>query len=173
MSENDIKAEDSMTPPESEVEVVEVVHEMQEVSGGMSNTNAIDKAIAQLIDINESNIVHEPTCFICSSPHRTVIEDKYVENKDMADWVIFPGKIAENGYTPDDDLFALIRNAHLYVCPSKQEGFGITFLEAMGLGVPTILSNASCIPEVAGDAGHKTMSSSPAQCLLRVADPTP
>lgn len=36
--------------------------------------------------------------------------------------------------------------------PSKYEGFGMPVLEAMQNGSPVVASNASCIPEVAGDA---------------------
>jgi glycosyltransferase involved in cell wall biosynthesis len=76
----------------------------------------------------------------------------YVEHKDLTKSVVFPGKVAPNGYTPDQDLLWIMKQAHLYVCPSKQEGFGITFLEAMAMSLPVILSNASCLPEIGQDA---------------------
>ena len=41
---------------------------------------------------------------------------------------------------------------HLFVYPSRYEGFGLPLAEAMACGVPTITSNASSLPEVAGDA---------------------
>jgi glycosyltransferase involved in cell wall biosynthesis len=34
------------------------------------------------------------------------------------------------------------------------EGFGLPGLEAMGYGAPVISSNATCLPEVYGDAAH-------------------
>jgi len=36
--------------------------------------------------------------------------------------------------------------------PSLYEGFGLPVLEAMACGVPVICSNASSLPEVAGEA---------------------
>jgi glycosyltransferase involved in cell wall biosynthesis len=38
------------------------------------------------------------------------------------------------------------------VYPSLFEGFGLPVLEAMACGTPAITSNASALPEVAGDA---------------------
>ena len=34
------------------------------------------------------------------------------------------------------------------------EGFGLPGLEAMGYGAPVVSSNATCLPEVYGDAAH-------------------
>ncbi|GAU82900.1 glycosyltransferase family 1 protein [Bosea sp. BIWAKO-01] len=55
-------------------------------------------------------------------------------------------------YVPMDTLYALIRGARAVLFPSLYEGFGLPVLEAMLLGTPTITSNTSSLPEVAGDA---------------------
>lgn len=52
----------------------------------------------------------------------------------------------------DKDLFWAYKNAKCFVFPSQYEGFGIPILEAFQAKCPTILSNCSCFPEVAGDA---------------------
>ena len=49
-------------------------------------------------------------------------------------------------------LSQLYRFARLFVYPSLYEGFGIPILEAFVQQVPVALSNASCFPEVAGNA---------------------
>lgn len=51
-----------------------------------------------------------------------------------------------------DDLPLIYSAARLFVFPSLYEGFGLPVLEAMSSGVPVITSNASCLPEVAGEA---------------------
>ncbi len=56
------------------------------------------------------------------------------------------------GFTPDDDLPALYAMAMLFVYPSLYEGFGLPVAEAMACGIPVLSSNASSLPEVAGDA---------------------
>ena len=50
-------------------------------------------------------------------------------------------------------LARLYRDAIFFVFPSKYEGFGMPILEAMIRNCPVALSNASCFPEIAGDAG--------------------
>jgi len=60
--------------------------------------------------------------------------------------VIFPG------YVADADLPTLLSGAQLFAFPSLYEGFGFPVLEAMACGVPVVCSNASSLPEVAGDA---------------------
>jgi glycosyltransferase involved in cell wall biosynthesis len=57
-------------------------------------------------------------------------------------------------FVPDDQLNWLYAHATAYVFPSLMEGFGLPGLEAMGHGLPVISSNATCLPEVYGDAAY-------------------
>lgn len=56
------------------------------------------------------------------------------------------------GFLPDEEVSKLYGLALSLVHPSKMEGFGLTGLEAMKAGLPVISSNASCLPEVYGNA---------------------
>lgn len=55
-------------------------------------------------------------------------------------------------YLPHDQLVTLIRGAKALLFPSIYEGFGLPVTEAMTVGTPVVTSNASSLPEVAGDA---------------------
>lgn len=65
-----------------------------------------------------------------------------------------------NGYTnilftdfiPNTQRDWLYQHAEAYIFPSLMEGFGLPGLEAMGYGTPVVSSNATCLPEIYGDA---------------------
>ena len=52
----------------------------------------------------------------------------------------------------DEAMPAAYGNAALSVFPSHYEGFGLPAVEAMACGTPTILADATSLPEVGGDA---------------------
>lgn len=56
------------------------------------------------------------------------------------------------GFLSDEKSAWLYANAKAYVFPSLMEGFGLPGLEAMLNGAPVVSSNATCLPEVYGDA---------------------
>lgn len=58
------------------------------------------------------------------------------------------------GFVTDGQLRWLYENSAAYVFPSLSEGFGLPGLEAMAMGAPVVSSNATCLPEVYGDAAH-------------------
>jgi glycosyltransferase involved in cell wall biosynthesis len=61
-------------------------------------------------------------------------------------------RIKQLGYVEPEDMPVLYNLAGAYVYPSLYEGFGLPVLEAMQCGCPVVASNATSIPEVAGDA---------------------
>lgn len=52
----------------------------------------------------------------------------------------------------DETLTMLYQNALVFAYPSVQEGFGLPMLEAFTNNCPIVCSNASCLPEIGGDA---------------------
>ncbi len=61
-------------------------------------------------------------------------------------------RIHRCGHVSDEQLLSLYAGADAFVYVSHFEGFGLPILEAMAAGAPTITSNCSSMPEVAGDA---------------------
>ncbi len=55
------------------------------------------------------------------------------------------------GYVEGDDLQKLFKSAQLFVMPSLYEGFGMTVLEAMACGAPSLVSNINPLKEIAAD----------------------
>jgi glycosyltransferase involved in cell wall biosynthesis len=66
------------------------------------------------------------------------------------------GGVAERvqllGYTDEKYVAPLYRHCLAHVFPSSYEGFGLTVLEAMACGAPTLTTALSSLGEVAGDA---------------------
>ena len=73
-------------------------------------------------------------------------QKQYIEDNNLTEhitWVNSPDR---------DTLTQFYYAADLLLAPSLYEGFGLTILEAMACGLPTVTSNVSAVPEVAGDA---------------------
>lgn len=62
----------------------------------------------------------------------------------LADRVTFAGSLASTGALDRE-----YRRARVFCLPSRQEGFGIVFLEAMAYGLPIAAAAAGAVPEVA------------------------
>lgn len=80
------------------------------------------------------------------------------------------------GFVPDEDLPALYSAARLLLFPSLCEGFGMPLLEAMACGTPAVTSNASSLPEVAGEAAllvDPTDTKAIAEATLRLLEEEP
>lgn len=56
------------------------------------------------------------------------------------------------GFIDDSDLAILLRNSLAFCYVSFAEGFGLPPLEAMSIGVPTVVSNTTSLPEICGNA---------------------
>ncbi len=57
-------------------------------------------------------------------------------------------------FVSEGELRWLYEHTAAYVFPSLSEGFGLPGLEAMLHGAPVVSSNATCLPEIYGDAAH-------------------
>ncbi len=65
---------------------------------------------------------------------------------------ISPPGVIFTDFVTDKELVSLYQNASLYIFPSLCEGFGLPPLEAMTYQRPVVCSQASCLPEILGEA---------------------
>jgi len=72
-------------------------------------------------------------------------------NKTWAELQKFKG-IIFTGFLPDEQMLWCMQHCATYVFPSLMEGFGLPALEAMRAGAAVTSSNATCLPEVYGEA---------------------
>ena len=80
-----------------------------------------------------------------STEHRSVL-DRLAQDLGIVEQVHFLGFLSPEG------LQAVFSAATAMVFPSKFEGFGLPILEAFHARLPVLCSNATTLPEVAGDA---------------------
>jgi glycosyltransferase involved in cell wall biosynthesis len=76
--------------------------------------------------------------------HRSLLER--VAERGVGDRVEFLGAV------PAEQMGALYERAAVYVSTSLLETFGLAPLEAMGHGLPVLVTRTTCLPEVCGDA---------------------
>jgi alpha-1,3-rhamnosyl/mannosyltransferase len=79
------------------------------------------------------------------------------------------GSVRHLGYVAAHDRRALYEGARLLVQPSFDEGFGLSVLEAMTLGVPVVAANRGSLPEVLGGAGLLVDPDVPADIAAAIA----
>lgn len=107
------------------------------------------KNLARLIRAMVTVVAREPEAMLVlpgkPTPHERRLRE-LAQELGIADHVAFPA------YVSSADLDGLYALAACFVFPSLNEGFGIPVLEAMRHGVPVACSQASSLPEVAGDA---------------------
>jgi len=68
-----------------------------------------------------------------------------VREHDLTDSVGFAGRL------DDDELAATLESSHVLAVPSRYEGFGIVYLEAMSFGLPALASRAGGASDIVTD----------------------
>ncbi len=68
----------------------------------------------------------------------------------------------------DQEMPGAYGNADVCVFPSRFEGFGLPALEAMACGTPTLLANATSLPEIGGAAARYFVAGDPADLAAQL-----
>ncbi len=106
------------------------------------NLHRLIQAWTRMMERNKSFDAQLVLAGPMSLGHEQILETR--EASPHREQIIFTGAL------PDAELATLVKSASLCVIPSLYEGFCLPMVEAMACGVPTVASNASCIPEVSG-----------------------
>ncbi|MEI6732294.1 MAG: hypothetical protein WCK90_06475 [archaeon] len=70
----DVTFESSMVPPTPE-KTTPTVYSCS------PSSNEMERMMSQILNLNSESVYHEPTCLICSNPHREELEQKWGENQ--------------------------------------------------------------------------------------------
>lgn len=108
------------------------------IVGPRKNIEVIIRAVNLYNELREDKL---PLVIVGSSKERVL--NNVVDRENLSN-LVFPGWVS------DDDLKALLSGARAFLFPSLYEGFGLPILEAMACKTPVIVSNNSCLPEIAG-----------------------
>jgi glycosyltransferase involved in cell wall biosynthesis len=64
------------------------------------------------------------------------------------------GRVVITGSLDLQELVAFVKGARLSVIPALNEGFCFPMVESMACGIPTIVADNSCLPEISGGVLH-------------------
>jgi len=95
------------------------------------------KGFDEVLEVLPALLEDFPTLTYCAAgdgSDRARLQGK-AERLGITDHTIF------TGYVPEDEKLDLYRLADLFVMPSRSEGFGYVFLEALAAGVPVVASS--------------------------------
>ena len=105
---------------------------------GYKNFNWILEALANVLKLRKVQL-------LCIGNSFDAAEQSLINNLGLKDFVL------QNNFK-HTEMPEVYNRAEFFIFPSRYEGFGIPILEAFSSKVPVLLSDASCFPEVAGDA---------------------
>ena len=107
----------------------------------------VDTLIRAYISLRDRNPERRERLVIVGSPSY-----RYEETYALAENSQYKNDIQFVRYVAQEEMNALYSGAELVAFPSLNESFGMPVVEAMASGTPTITSNVTSLPEVAGGA---------------------
>lgn len=103
--------------------------------------------------------------------HLVIIGKRDGNSDQLEQWALREGyrQFEFFGFASDEQLAWFYNHCQVYAFPSFMEGFGLHALEAMTHGAPVVSSNATCLPEVLGDAALYFDPADPHQMAQQIA----
>ncbi|MFA5313368.1 MAG: hypothetical protein WC375_08670 [Methanomassiliicoccales archaeon] len=123
---------------------------------------AVDRLLAQVVNLSDENILHEPTCEICNSPHRVPAEQIWASNKDCSEvkkilqdlgGIRVSKGVIENHMTYHMDRAVREIQKLEYISRIKRlNNFNLSTLERIRLGMSAITERLMGINSIVPDA---------------------
>ncbi|MGO4682102.1 glycosyltransferase family 4 protein [Hyphomicrobium sp. 2TAF46] len=117
------------------------------------------KNIARLVDAYAASGVQRPLIiagglgWMYEKELEKIADERFLSYTVAGKHIVPKRRVRRLSYVPYGDLVSVMRGARALLFPSLYEGFGLPVLEAMTVGTPTMSSNVTSLPEIAGDAG--------------------
>lgn len=96
--------------------------------------------------LHQSGLTRQGMSLVCTGQPIDHAETELIERLGLR------AHVRSVGYVSQPELARLYGKAYALIYPSRFEGFGLPLLEAMQMRCPVVASDASCLPEIAGDA---------------------
>ena len=101
------------------------------------NVSTIIKAYGRIVNKTNLDLI-----LVGKKPDNIDELVELVNKKNLSERVHF------TGFVSDDEMISILNQTRLYINASYFEGFGMTAVEMMGNGIPTIVANNTAQPEV-------------------------
>jgi len=115
-------------------------------TGSLYPHKNVDTLIEAIVGHNKTKEADLQLALICSRSVFWERTNRKIHDRKLEDTVKMLG------FVDDNNISKIYSLALALVHPSKMEGFGLTGLEAMSVGLPVISSDSSCLPEIYGEA---------------------
>ncbi|MGE7052549.1 glycosyltransferase family 4 protein [Paenibacillus glucanolyticus] len=134
---NGVRAEDFKTSTEQHAKNEKKITYI----GRLANTKGCDTLIAAFANVVDQGRFNMKLIIVGEGPEMNALKE-LVSSYKVEDKVVF------TGYLTQKEIREVLGSSFLHIVPSREEPFGITALEALSAGVPTIVSSVGGLQEI-------------------------
>lgn len=109
--------------------------------------NLVYKNVSGVLKAFKNILSNDPNTYLVRTHSLSIVQKKIAEDLGVLSHYI------EILHPDDDTLCNLYIASDVLLSPSLKEGFGLTVLEAMSLGLPVVVSQGTSLQEIAGEVG--------------------
>ncbi len=114
------------------------------------NVEMVVRGYARLLELHKTESDKLPYLVLGGKDFANKENADVVAINELINMLNIKDRVFYTGFFTDEDALDLLCGAKLFTHLSLYEGFGLSALEPMKCGVPTVASNCSCYPEILG-----------------------